>query len=239
MSVLWVWCAGVGGVESGDADDVEQVLSTQARAQRKRELRARLRAARRALPAAVQRRHGLQFAAQVLRQSWFQRCRRVGLYLPDDGELDVLPLIRLCWRLGKRVYLPRLRARGVMEFALYRQGDTLRRGKHGIREPQRNAPVLAPADLDVVFTPLVGFTGRGERLGRGGGYYDRLFAERPGAVFALVGVAHELQRVDEPSADDWADDWDVGLCGVITETGAIGPPFGISKKLTRKSLRPQ
>ncbi|MEE4659034.1 MAG: 5-formyltetrahydrofolate cyclo-ligase [Halieaceae bacterium] len=186
----------------------------------KRGLRRELRARRRGLDAITQRRHGLLVTQHVARTRWFRAARTVALYLASDGEVDTMPLIRRCRALGKQVFLPRISPRRRMEFARYRRGDRLRRGCFGILEPSPGAPAIPARQLDLVLVPLVGYTDSGDRLGMGGGFYDRCFAglQRP----ALVGLAHSCQRVEALPEDSW----DVRLAGVITETGATGRPFG-------------
>lgn len=91
--------------------------------------------------------------------------------------------------------------------------------RFGIPEPDRNAKRLPSRLLSVVLLPLVGFDSDGNRLGMGGGFYDRTFgyaihssARRP----RLIGVAYECQR----SADGLPRrPWDVPLDGVVTEAG--------------------
>ena len=78
--------------------------------------------------------------------------------------------------------------------------------------------MLAPEALDLVLAPLVVFDPQRNRIGMGGGYYDRSFefrkqAQRDAPI--LIGVAHELQKVDQLIAEDW----DVRLDMVVTDGG--------------------
>ena len=71
-------------------------------------------------------------------------------------------------------------------------------------------------ELDVILMPLVGFDNDGNRLGMGGGYYDRTLAYTRHAIKkpVLIGVAHDLQRVDRlPYAS-----WDIPLNAIVTPT---------------------
>lgn len=99
-----------------------------------------------------------------------------------------------------------------MTFRPYRAGDPLGTNRFGIVEPLPGRAV-GPLALATVLTPLVGFSEDGGRLGMGAGYYDRRFAaqKRP----AMIGVAHELQRVDALPRREW----DVPLDAVVTERG--------------------
>jgi 5-formyltetrahydrofolate cyclo-ligase len=94
----------------------------------------------------------------------------------------------------------------------------MRNGDFGIVEPA-TGPYLTIRQLDAVFMPLVGFDEAGNRLGMGGGYYDRslAFMRARGAVTGprLIGLALELQRVAELRTQ-W---WDIPLHAVVTERG--------------------
>ena len=195
-------------------------------------LRAKLRARRRALSPATQQRHAVTIASRVAQMAWFRSAQRVALYSAADGEVDTNPLAQRSWHLGKEVFLPRIRADRRMEFALYRRGDTLQRGIFGTLEPHTRRRALLPDQLDIVFTPLVGFTASGVRLGMGGGFYDRCFSQTPRPL--LIGLAHYCQREDAIPAEAW----DVVLTQVITEQGALkraGDLF--SAGLRRRRLR--
>ncbi|MDJ0877044.1 MAG: 5-formyltetrahydrofolate cyclo-ligase [Halieaceae bacterium] len=193
----------------------------------KRAIRADMRARRRSLSDAAQRRHALLLAGHIARSQQFRRARRVAMYWACDGEIDLAPVMRLCWRRRKQVYLPRLLPGGSMEFAELKPGKKTVRNRFGIPEPALSARKGQIYAMDLVLAPLVAFTRNGERLGMGGGYYDRAL-QRAGVC--VVGVAHSCQQVEQLPRDPW----DVAMKVVITEKGAIRPPFLCVQ--TRKNL---
>ena len=103
-----------------------------------------------------------------------------------------------------------------MSFFVHRPEAPLTRNRFGIEEPPLGAPWINTRALDLVLAPLVAFDDQGNRLGMGGGFYDRHFGNLPKCLRPLlVGVAHEVQRADAlPAAP-----WDVPLDGILTETG--------------------
>ncbi|TVQ87654.1 MAG: 5-formyltetrahydrofolate cyclo-ligase [Chromatiaceae bacterium] len=185
-------------------------------------LRRDLRAARRALSPRQQRQHAAAVARHLGRNPRLRRVRRIALYLPADGEVDPGPLRERLARPVRRWYLPVLRQhpRGRLWFVRQRRGERLRRNRFGIPEPLRRSGAILPGHaLDLVLVPLVGFDGRCNRLGMGGGFYDRSLAfrrwrrhwQRP----LLIGLAHECQRVAQIAARPW----DVPVDAVVTELG--------------------
>lgn len=184
----------------------------------KTDLRQHYRAWRRQLPVELRQRHAEQALAHLTRTLLFRRSQRIGCYLAVQGELDCQPLIQLCQRLGKEMYLPVLHPHANrLSFARYRLGDPLVRPGLGIQEPKGRQ--LCPAwALDMVLMPLVAYDLRLNRLGMGGGYYDRTFAvkTRSGLGPVLLGWAHHGQchASGLPS-----EPWDVPMAAVITELG--------------------
>lgn len=186
------------------------------------DVRKRLRAARRALTPRQREACANAMADHLAHHPLFLNSRRVAAYLPVDGEMDPMPLMWRAWELGKTVYLPVLVPFGHnrLWFAPFREGDTLVRNRFGIAEPRRIHRERANAiQLDLVLAPLVGFDGDGNRLGMGGGFYDRSFAflnrRRHWNKPRLIGMAYECQRV--PSLP--GEDWDVPLHAIATEAG--------------------
>jgi len=185
-----------------------------------RRLRRDLRTQRRALSESLQREHASAVARIVTGWLPYLRARRIAVYFESDGELGMSPLIDDARRRGKTIYLPVLHpfAGGRLWFIRWRESDPLHLNRYRIPEPPVSSCSRAlPQMLDMVFVPLVGFDDRCNRLGMGGGYYDRTFGYRGQRDWRrhplLVGVAHELQHVRSIETNAW----DVSLDRVITE----------------------
>lgn len=186
----------------------------------RQQLRKRLREQRRSLAAHDKRRYSRLLAKSFAKTNLFRNSTRIAFYLANDGELDLAPLMRVAWRMKKKCYLPILSPpfrRHLLYFGRYRQGDPLVANQYGIAEPKVAPRHWLPGRrLDLVLTPLVAFDTQGNRLGMGGGYYDRTFAylrsrnrwRRP----KLVGIAYDFQQVDQLGSAAW----DVPLSAVAT-----------------------
>ena len=148
------------------------------------------------------------------------QCLRVGCYLATKGEFDCGPLIEYFSERKIACYVPRIietdNTSVSMQFVRFEPGDTLCRNRFGIAEPAATAErEICPVDaLDLVFVPLLGFDLQGNRLGRGAGFYDRVFGQ--GGCY-LTGLGFEWQCV--PSIP--SDKWDVRLNAVLTEKRLI------------------
>lgn len=188
----------------------------------RRLLRQTLRTKRRSLSAANQKQAARQLCRKIRQQPWFLRCHRLAVYLANDGEISPDQLVSMAKKMGKQIFLPVLHPvhKGQLWFVRYQPSTPMQKNRFGIAEPALKGyghlkGNRCPANLlDLVLMPLVGFTAKGERLGMGGGFYDRTFAMRP-SVFQrplLIGLAHECQRVEHlPIAG-----WDVPLAGILT-----------------------
>jgi 5-formyltetrahydrofolate cyclo-ligase len=138
-------------------------------------------------------------------------------YLSFGSEFITDALIEAAMSGGKQLALPRVdRARrSLVVHAVTDTVNDVQAGVWGIREPRPERPIVALDDIDFVLVPGVAFTPRGDRMGYGGGFYDRLigsFAMRP----PLVVAAYALQiREQLPSGEN---DRPVDL--VITENAA-------------------
>lgn len=184
------------------------------------EIRAQARAARRNLTGEHERSLSLELAERLIESPFFQNNRHIGAYLSNDGEAGTERMIQEIWRQQKHCYLPILceQPRRQLQFGEYTPQTPLTSNKYGIPEPPAEPGKLRePWRLDMVLVPLVAFDSSGNRLGMGGGYYDRTFAfrlagKRPPTPI-LIGVAFECQRRERLPAQDW----DVPLDAVVTE----------------------
>ncbi len=95
----------------------------------------------------------------------------------------------------------------------FRAGDPLNAGPFGMMQPNLKAPVVEP---DLILVPLIAIDGRGTRLGRGKGHYDRALARLKRGGARLVGIGWHLQRVADTIP---ADEWDVALHGFASPEG--------------------
>ena len=128
---------------------------------------------------------------------------RIGGYWAVGGELP-LHVVQSSLPATLRWCLPVLHEDGRLRFRDWQAGDALAPNRHGIPEPTQG-PLIDAADLAVVLVPLLAFDARGQRLGQGGGWYDRSFAFRRGTTDGprLVGVGYDWQRVETLDAADW------------------------------------
>ena len=191
----------------------------------RRALRREMRRRRRALGEAARRAAARALSRRFAGSRWFINSRTIAVYLPNDGEISLLPLVARAWSMGKRTYLPKLFGPKLW-FLPFHARSALAGNRFAIPEPVEPARRrIRPMFLDLVLFPLVAFDRLGNRLGMGGGYYDRTFeAVRRRTAWRgpeLVGVAYEFQRVDALSAADW----DVPLDAIVTEC-AIRRPRG-------------
>jgi 5-formyltetrahydrofolate cyclo-ligase len=199
--------------------------------------RRRLRALRLALPGAVRRRAERRIARTLSTAGILRPGRRVAAYLAMPGEASLAPAIEFGHRIGVRFYVPVLRSsrRRVMDFAPLDRSGRLVRNFYGLLEPA--TPVvrsLRPSRLDVVLVPLLGFDRHGQRLGMGGGYYDRALRHRaaPGRSYRrplLVGIAYACQELPRIEAAHW----DVALDLIVTEHGVIRPRSNHDDRINR------
>ena len=189
----------------------------------RRALRREMRRRRRGLSASERRAAARALSRRLCASRWFINSRTIAVYLSNDGEIDLLPLVECAWTMGKRTYLPRLFGPRLW-FLPFHAGTVLAGNRYSIPEPVESpGRRFRPLFLDLVLFPLVAFDGSGNRLGMGAGYYDRTFeAVRHRSVWSgpkRVGVAYEIQRVDSlPAAA-----WDVPLDAIVTERATRVP----------------
>jgi len=130
-------------------------------------------------------------------------------YLATDNEVPTARLLTAAAAVGHVIYLPR--HSHTVELVEWRPGDRLRPGRGGVLEPV-GAAVRRVESPAIALVPLVAWNHCGLRLGRGGGFYDRLFSRITEGV-TRVGLGYEFQEYERLPRDPW----DVPLHYVITE----------------------
>ncbi|WP_321323911.1 5-formyltetrahydrofolate cyclo-ligase [Thiomicrorhabdus sp.] len=189
-------------------------------------LRKQLREIRQNLSPIQQSQHSEQAFEAVKKlietSTEFKTPQKIALFLSQDGELHTQKTIEYLWQnTAHEVYLPVLETLDEwhMAFAHYTKNSKLTANQFGILEPSvPHSEHLDGKQINWVFMPLVGFDNQGNRLGMGGGYYDRTFEfkiQNKTHPTKLIGWAHECQRVEKLPKEPW----DVPLDGVLTENG--------------------
>ena len=158
---------------------------------------------------------GKQIMKKLVDHPHFQNKRMVGSYLSLGGELSTEPINEYLLE-HHCLALPfmNVHERGHMDFYSYKKGDALIENRYHILEPE-NSPskLVIPDAIEALIVPLVGFDIKGNRLGMGGGYYDRML-KKLSAQCVLIGVAYDFQLLESVPVENW----DMPLDEVITPT---------------------
>jgi len=165
----------------------------------------------------------------------YRKARHIGVYVPMKNEFPVEAIFNNNLWMNKRCYIPIVFAsrNNRMKFVFLNKPDCkllsnnkkshkiqkcgFKKNRFNILEPAKNSISISAKRLDIVFVPLLGFDDQGNRLGMGGGFYDRFFAfknwhniiKRP----VLIGLAYECQQEKKIETESW----DIALDIVITE----------------------
>ncbi len=152
----------------------------------------------------------------IIHSHEFMSCKTVACYLPVNDEVDPTTVIERAWRAKKRVFAPVIDQRGNMIFRQLTPDTELERNFFGIWEPVSGTYVSA-STIDLVIAPVVAFDDQHNRIGMGGGYYDRCFSflqhRRNWLRPKLVGAAFDCQKIEKILPNPW----DIRLYQVITE----------------------
>ncbi len=192
----------------------------------KKSIRQKIRAQRRQLTAIQRQSAGLEVLRQLRRLPGFLTCKKIGAYIANDGELPLDYVVDFFWERKKNSYLPALFGKNtrLMHFGHFSKNSQFTLNRYGIPEPSSHIRrQLKPQQLDLVLLPLVAFDANGNRLGMGGGFYDKTFAylrrrtnwRKP----KLIGIAYDFQEAEHLPSEPW----DVPLDYIVTQSRIIKP----------------
>lgn len=178
-------------------------------------LRQTIRQKRRSLTLKEQHIAAILLRDKLYSHPKIQSAQHIALFLSMPEEIDTQPLIDALWAQNKQLYLPVIHPTilGKMQFIHYTCQSVLKPNKLSILEPVwQNEDVINITDLDVILTPLVAFDDQGNRLGMGGGYYDRILQNYTQIGVYPIGIGHDCQKVDKIPCESW----DIPLPEIIT-----------------------
>jgi 5-formyltetrahydrofolate cyclo-ligase len=164
-------------------------------------LRARLLAARGALSSDERREAGRLIRDALLSLPQLQMAGTVAAYYSVGAEPDTRGLVYALWKRGTYVLLPLLLPDGDLDWASYEGPDSLVPGPRGLAEPgepPRGPEVVARAD--VVLAPALAVDHAGNRLGRGGGSYDRALA-RVSPLIPVIALLYDAELLGHVPAE--------------------------------------
>jgi len=165
--------------------------------QEKAQLRALVTAARSLLSAEERGQAGRQIRDALLSLPEVQMAGTVAAYFSIGSEPDTRGLVFALWKRGTYVLLPLLRPDGDLDWASYEGPDSLVAGPRGLQEPGQAARGTgAVASADVVLVPALAVDRQGNRLGRGGGSFDRALA-RVGPLIPVVALLYDSELVEQ------------------------------------------
>ena len=139
-----------------------------------------------------------------------QNAKKIGGYYPSNYEIDDLEILNVLYKQNFEISLPIVKKNNQMNFYSWSKKYPLKVNKFGIPEPV-SSKILYP---DILLVPLVGYDNNLNRLGYGGGYYDR-FIEKLEKTKKIIkiGLAFSFQKISSIPIDQY----DKRLDFIITE----------------------
>ena len=198
LLVAALWDLSLKSILSNRMKSTQQTLRNQ--------LRQQIRKTRANLTALQQQQAEDSITQQALALIEERNAQHIALYVSFDGEISTEKLIKTLWAQGKQVYLPVLHPFNPnhLLFLRYLPDTPMLKNKFGIWGPKLNVQSVLPLEeLDILFTPLVAFDKQGNRLGMGGGFYDRTLQHWQKSSFIPVGLAHQCQQVEQLPTEAW------------------------------------
>ena len=131
---------------------------------------------------------------KIQKTDFFKNSGAIGFYAALPDEVDILSAAKKALAARKKVFFPRLVKNKIEFFEVHNLKTELRRGKFGILEPAERSSRKRKVPLDLILVPGRAFDKKGHRLGRGGGYYDRLLEKWDDSVRFGIAFREQLVR---------------------------------------------
>lgn len=183
----------------------------------KKEVRKNFLKIRDAMPREERMRKSREIMDRFLRTELYQECDRVFCYISFRSEVDTRELLEKMIKDGKRVCVPRVEGREMRFYEISGLADC-EQGSYGILEPIKGRkPALISETMDkkhtkdLMIVPGSVFSEKKERMGYGGGYYDRFLEKNP---ICTVGFFFDCQKTDMLPCEQY----DKKLSYILTET---------------------
>ncbi len=132
----------------------------------------------------------------------FKKAGLIMIFLSLPHEVDTTPIILCAWQQGKSVSVPKVswQQRHMLPVQINSLETGFSTDGYGLKNPVTGVPVPLE-DIDLVITPGLGFDKKGNRLGRGGGYFDRFFSNE-NLKAKKCAICFSQQVIDHVPTDD-------------------------------------
>lgn len=182
---------------------------------KKSRLRSEIHAACGELSAAEHAKQSLAIAKKLFALPEYSEAKVVALYASLPEEVSTDAIIKHTLSAGKRVILPRIHpnfplSENEMDFCEIKKMGDLEVGVFGIREPEKDCPVVPLGKVDLLVVPVVACDEQGCRLGKGEGFYDRVLENFSGKTAALVFDRQVVDKIPMEEHDQKIDQILVG-----------------------------
>ncbi len=187
-------------------------------------LRTEMKKALSAMPAGAAGAKSRRACQMLVDLDEFRSAGAIMLYMPIPGEIDCMPAILAAWQQAKTVLVPKvgLEQGQMMAVRCDSTDDEMVTGSYGIREPARSEP-WPVENIDLIVVPALGYDRKGNRLGRGGGFYDHFLAQQ-GMRAVTCGLAFAEQVAEEVPTT--ANDWPVDI--IVTDKEVLRFPNDVN-----------
>ena len=153
---------------------------------------------------------------KLFKNRCFKKSIYLSIYYPSSYEVNVIKLLDIINKKKVKTILPVINDRNSMDFHEWKKGDILHVNKYGMLEPNSSSKKVIP---NIMLVPLLAFDNKNNRLGYGGGYYDRYLSKylRKNKNLLTIGVAFSFQEHNKlPISNS-----DIKLNYVLTEKGLV------------------
>jgi 5-formyltetrahydrofolate cyclo-ligase len=159
----------------------------------KRLLRTQLKSTRKRVEPTDYDHWSNQLSNQLIAFIQTTKAREVKGFIPYAGEPNIWPFIHYCWEHSISYIVPKCEQEtSKMYWYKLDQQEQLMQGAYSILEPNPEYCIQVLTEPDLVLVPGLAYTKQGERLGYGGGYYDRYYEQANNDVKDWIGIAFDL-----------------------------------------------